>query len=188
LPPEEKVRALRAAMEPVVILGYALAGDETFRTYAGAVARRPESASQLAAKYARAGAGRQAIASMLAEAAGYVEYQSLMATWLMNMSRTRAVYSDAPLDSADAKYAPQERPRSKWHRGAQLLVLRGAERCRVCEAHGVKSGYCSAHTLEHGQRERDNEATKVTLRAVAEQLGFRCHGPQARRARRSTHV
>jgi hypothetical protein len=184
----EKVRALEVAMEPVVIIGAALAADETFRLHAREVAKDPSRADAQAARYVRTGAGRKAVAALLLEASRHLDRPPMMATHLMNMSRTRAVFSEAPLDDADARYALQARTRAQWLRGAEILVRRAARRCLGCGrplARDNRARDCGSHELEHGQAARDRNAVKVTVRAVAEQLGIQSDGPQARRTRRS---
>lgn len=175
-------QALGVSMLPVVVLGGELGRDETFRRLALEVVGDGPRAYSLAARYARSGARRWAIAAMLIEAS--VAPPDALTTRLMNMSQRRAVFLNQALEDADPRNALQQRYIAKLFRGARIVARRGAHRCLECGAFRV-SGYCDSHyPLEHGQHARDSDAARVILRAVAEQLGISSHGPQARRARR----
>jgi hypothetical protein len=176
------VRALEVSMLPVIVLGAVLGGDETFRSYALEVADNPRRVAHLAGRYAHSGALRRAIAAMLIKASQAPP--EALTTRLMNMSRKRAVFVEQPLEDTDPKNALQERYLLKLFRGARVVAHRGARRCLECGAYRVE-GYCDSHyPLEHGQQARDNDAARVILRAVAEQIGIPSDGPQARRVRR----
>ena len=175
-------RALEVSMLPYIALGAALGADQTFRRYAAEVADAPERADGLAGRYARSGAGRNVMSALLLIASQAPP--SALTTRLMNASRKRAVYIGQPLENTDPKNALQERFVSKLHRGAQVITRRGAHQCLQCGAHKVR-GYCQSHSpLEHGQQNRDRDAARMTLRAVAEQMGIDSDGPAARRVRR----
>jgi len=108
----------------------------------------------------------------------------IMATRLMNMSRTRAVRSDAPLDARDPKYWTDTRL-AHYQRGAEILARRGAQRCLRPECGDPRvSGYCRRHPATDTERTDDREALRATIRAVAEELGLSTDGPKARRVRR----
>jgi len=184
--PTPKVQALETSMSPVVIVGWKLAHDETFRRHASEVAGDPDPAARadsLAAVYVRAGSGRQAVALMLAEASRCATV-GIMATRLMNMSRTRAVRSEAPLDETDPKYQAAT-ALAHYRRGAEILARRGARCCLRSECGDpYVSGYCRRHPPQDFERTDDQTAVKVTIRAVAEELGLSTDGPKARRVRR----
>jgi hypothetical protein len=172
-------RALEVSMLPVVVLGAELGVDETFRRYALDVAGDPPRADAIAVRYARSGVGRRAVATLLREAT--VAPPGLLTTRLMNMSTRRASFVDAPLAPGDPQNALQTRYLETLQRGALVVARRGARRCLACGAYRV-IGYCDSHDLEWGRAERDREAARVVLRAVAEELGL--ESPKAPKARR----
>jgi hypothetical protein len=184
--PTPKVQALETSMSPIVIVGWRLAHDETFRRHAVEVAGAPDPAAcadSFAAGYVRAGPGRRAVELMLLEASRCATVQA-MANRLMNMSRTRAVRSDAPLDETDPKYrsAPAL---AHYERGAEIVARRGARRCLRAECGALKvTGYCSSHPAKRFEMTDDQTAVRVTVRAVAEELGLSTDGPRVRRVRR----
>jgi hypothetical protein len=175
-------------MLPVVIVGGALGADETFRRYVREVAEKRSSAELLAGRYARSGAGRRVIAAMLTEASQ--ASPEAATTRLMNMSRRRAVYVNAPPEAADPKNALQERYVEVLFRGAELLVWRGQGRCLRCGAELAEDNqglYCGAHDGRDLEKSREQAAMTTTLRAVAEELGIASDRPRARRVRRTKH-
>jgi hypothetical protein len=179
-------RATEAAMVPVIILGAALAADQTFQRYAAEVASNPDKAPRLAGRYCRAGAGRQVVEAMLREASR--DRRPGSADRLMNLSSRRAWYEEAPLEPGDRRNALQERTLATFQHGAELLVRRGANRCLTCGrslAHDHASRrYCASHQPGWGEEEADQAALRATLRAAAESMGFASCGPRARRTRR----
>lgn len=184
--PTPKLQAVTTAMSPVVIVGWELAHDETFGRHAMEVADAADASSQadsLAAGYVRAGSGRRAIALMLIEAP-HCATVGIMATRLMNMSQARAVRTDAPLDVTDPQYWSATR-RDRYRRGAEILARRGAQRCLHpdCGEPAVSGYYCATHPTHYVEETDDRTAVRVTIRAVAEELGLRTDGPRARRMR-----
>jgi len=182
------MRALEAAMLPVVIVGCALGGDPTFGRYAAEVAENPSSAHGLAISYCKRGAGTRAVEAMLLEASRDPR-PALMATRLMNMGARNAVFLEAPLEPGDRRNAIQARTIATFQRGAELLVRRGSGQCFTCGAILARDGtgdYCAAHAGQpkwNGEEERDRHALRATLRALAEHLAIPASGPASRRRR-----
>lgn len=182
------MRALEAAMLPVVVVGEALAADPTFRRCAAEVAESPHKAHDIAIGYCKRGAGKRAIEAMLLEASRDLR-PAVMATRLMNMGTRRAVFIEALPEPGDRRNAVQSRTVATFKLGAELLVRRGSGRCFTCWAYlprADRGDYCEVHWPKwEGERGSDKNALRETLRAVAEHLAIPTDGPASRRRRRS---
>jgi hypothetical protein len=191
-----KHRALQIALEPVAVLGYELGGCALFRRYVSEIAVRAELggdpcvlADAFACKYGNRGSAvHQVMAAMLIRAAKAPREPHVAITHsLMNMGRVRGFYGDPALEPGDASNVMQTRCYRALVRGAEIVARRGARLCTNCggrlETHN-RTGYCGAHGRAFGERARDGEARRFLMRSVAEQLGLKADGAQARRARR----